>query len=64
MSFFGVRDKRSSLAVIAALDAVLATEITAVRRSSPVAAALLSPYLAWTGFATALNAAVSEPAGA
>ena len=51
----------SSLAVIAALDALLATEIAAVRRDSPAAAALLSPYLAWTGFATALNAAVSEP---
>jgi len=61
MAFFGVRDKRSSLAVIAALDALLATEIAVVRRDTPVAAALLSPYLAWTGFATALNAAVSEP---
>jgi tryptophan-rich sensory protein len=40
---------------------VLATEIAVVRRDTPVAAALLSPYLAWTGFATALNAAVSEP---
>jgi benzodiazapine receptor len=61
-AFFGVRDKRSSLMVIAALDALLATEIAALRRESPAAAALLTPYLAWTGFATALNAAVSEPA--
>lgn len=60
-AFFGVRDKRSSLAVIAALDTLLATEIVALRRESPAAAALLTPYLAWTGFATALNAAVSEP---
>lgn len=60
-AFFGVRDKRSSLAVIAALDTVLATEVLALRRESPAAAALLTPYLAWSGFATALNAAVSEP---
>lgn len=63
-AFFGVRDKRSSLAVIAALDTVLATEVLTMRRESPAAAALLTPYLAWTGFATALNAAVSEPAKA
>jgi translocator protein len=61
-AFFGARDKRRSLAVIAALDTVLATEVLALRRESPAAAALLTPYLAWTGFATALNAAVSEPA--
>ena len=60
-TFFGVRDKRSSLVVITALDAVLAAEIAALRREAPAAAALLTPYLAWTGFATALNAAVSEP---
>ncbi|WP_151084157.1 TspO/MBR family protein [Nocardioides cynanchi] len=60
-TFFGIRDKRSSLVVIAALDTVLATEILALRRETPAAAALLTPYLAWTGFATALNAAVSEP---
>jgi benzodiazapine receptor len=60
-TFFGIRDKRSSLVVIAALDAVLAAELAAVRRETPAAAALLAPYLAWTGFATALNLAVSEP---
>ncbi len=62
MAFFGVRNKRISLAVIAALDVVLATEITRLRDEDPASAALLAPYLAWTGFATALNAAVSEPA--
>jgi benzodiazapine receptor len=60
--FFTVRDKRASLAVIGALDAVLTAEIVRLRREDPGAAALLLPYLAWTGFATALNAAVSEPA--
>jgi len=61
-AFFGIRDKRSSLVVIAALDTVLAAEIVSLRRQAPAAAALLTPYLAWTGFATALNTAVSEPA--
>jgi len=61
LAFFGVRDKRRSLVVIAALDAVLTTEIARLRREDPTAAALLAPYLAWTGFATALNSAVSEP---
>ena len=60
--FFGAREKKASVAVIATLDAVLAAEITTLRRDDPVAAALLTPYLAWTGFATALNASVSEPA--
>lgn len=60
--FFGAREKKASLAVIATLDAALAAEIATLRRDDPVAAALLTPYLAWTGFATALNASVSEPA--
>ncbi|MEO6882273.1 MAG: TspO/MBR family protein [Mycobacteriaceae bacterium] len=61
-TFFGVRDKRASLFVISALDAAVAAEVAALRRADPVAAALLAPYLAWAGFATALNAAVSDPA--
>ena len=59
--FFGVRDKRSSLVVIALLDAVLAAEVASLRREDATAAALLLPYLAWSAFATALNAMVSEP---
>ncbi len=59
--FFGIRDKRSSLVVIALLDAVLAAEIASLRREDPTAAALLLPYLAWSAFATALNASVSDP---
>ena len=61
VTFFTVRDKRASLAVIAALDAVVTAEVLRLRREDPVAAALLLPYLAWSGFATALNAAVSDP---
>ena len=56
------KPKKALIAVIATLDAVLAAEIATLRREDPVAAALLTPYLAWTGFATALNASVSEPA--
>ena len=59
--FFTVRDKRASLAVIGALDAVVAAEVLRLRREDPVAAALLLPYLAWSGFATALDAAVGDP---
>ena len=60
--FFSVRDKRSSLVVIALLDGALTAEIVRLRREDPGAAVLLLPYLAWTCFATALNAAVSDPA--
>jgi tryptophan-rich sensory protein len=60
--FFGVRDKRSSLLVIALLDAAVTAEVVRLRREDPTAAVLLLPYLAWNGFATALNAAVSDPA--
>ena len=56
--FFGASERRASLAVIAALDAALAAEIATLRREDRLAAALLTPYLAWSGFATALNAAI------
>jgi tryptophan-rich sensory protein len=60
--FFSARDKRASLALIAALDAAVAAEVAVLGRDDRLAAALLTPYLGWCGFATALNAAVSEPA--
>ena len=60
--FFGAREKLPAVAVIAALDAALAAEVATLRREDKVAAALLTPYLAWGGYATALNASVSEPA--
>ncbi len=63
VTFFGLRDKRAALVIIALLDAVLAAEVITVRRDDPVAASLLAPYLGWSLFATALNAAVSDPAG-
>jgi translocator protein len=63
IAFFKVGDKRASLVIIALLDGVIAAEVLALRREDPVAAVLLVPYLSWSGFATALNAAVSDPIG-
>ena len=60
-SFFGIRDKRASLVIVALLDLSLGFEVARLRREDRRAAALLVPYLAWSCFATALNAAVSEP---
>ncbi|OHV35321.1 MULTISPECIES: TspO/MBR family protein [Pseudofrankia] len=57
--FFRARRPRWALAEIAALDAAnLALLACAWRADRPAAAALL-PYVAWTGFATALNAAIA-----
>jgi benzodiazapine receptor len=64
LTFFSARDKRVSLSVIVALDALVGAEVVAAARKDAVAAALLGPYLAWCLFATALNAAVSDPAPA
>jgi benzodiazapine receptor len=61
ITFFGVQDKRASLVIIAALDVAVAAEIAALRRTDPVAAGLLVPYLAWDLFASVLNATVSDP---
>lgn len=60
-TFFAAREKRVSFAVIAALDGLVAAEVVVLARDDRRAAALLVPYLGWCGFATALNAAVSEP---
>ena len=55
--FFGLGWRGAALACILVLDAaVLATVALFARRHRP-AAWLLAPYLAWTLFATALNAA-------
>ena len=59
--FFARRDKRSSLAIIAALDVAVAVQLATLAPRDRVAASTLVPYLCWTGFATALNAAVSDP---
>jgi translocator protein len=54
--FFDRRRIDLALADILALDAAIVATIVAFRRVRPDAAALLLPYLAWSTFATALNA--------
>ncbi len=58
MVFFGLRAPAAALAVIVALLAVLVPTIGAFVRADRVAGWLLIPYLAWTCFATLLNAAI------
>ena len=60
-TFFGFRNKRASLAVITLLDLVLLLEVDRLLKEDRPAAVLLLPYLAWCGFATALNVTVSKP---
>jgi tryptophan-rich sensory protein len=64
IAFFTLRSRPASLAVIGALDLAVAAEILAVVRRDPATAALLTPYLLWCLFATALNAAVHDPRAA
>lgn len=56
--FFGLRSITGGLAVIVALLAAIVVTIVRMRALSSAAAWLLAPYLAWVGFATALNAAI------
>ena len=63
IAFFARRSKRESLAVIAVLDALVATETVSAWRRDRLSGALLTPYLGWSLFATALNAAVRWPEG-
>jgi benzodiazapine receptor len=64
VTFFGIREKRLSLGVIVLLDGVIAGELAELRRDDPLAFGLLLPYAAWSGFATVLNASVSDPTAA
>ncbi|OHV62278.1 TspO/MBR family protein [Pseudofrankia sp. BMG5.36] len=57
--FFRARRPRWALAEIAALNAANAALLSHARRADRLAGAALLPYLAWTGFATALNAAIA-----
>lgn len=56
--FFGLEAVGAALFVIVALLAAIVATILAARPVSRVAAGLLAPYLAWVGFATALNASL------
>lgn len=61
LAFFTARNRTAALAVIAALDAAVTAEVAVASRHDRLAAALLVPYLAWLGYATALTAAVGDP---
>lgn len=56
--FFAADARVLALADIVLLDLVVATTIVVFARRDRWAAGLLVPYLAWTVFATALNAAI------
>jgi len=56
--------RTAALAVVAALDAAVAAEVIVAGRRDRVAGWLLTPYLAWSLFATALTATVEDPTGA
>ncbi|MFG1646637.1 TspO/MBR family protein [Amycolatopsis sp. NPDC049252] len=56
--FFAAGAYPLALAEIVLLDVAIAGALALFRRRSRVAAALQVPYLAWTLFATALNAAI------
>lgn len=61
-AFFMARNRALSLAVVAALDGVIASEIATVARRDRIVAGLLTPYFVWSLFATALTVAVGDPA--
>jgi tryptophan-rich sensory protein len=56
--FFGMRSTGGGLVDIALLFAAIAATVLAFRRVRPAAALLMLPYLAWVGYATALNVAI------
>lgn len=57
--FFQARRPRLALAEIVVLDAANVALLRRAWRADRLAGAALLPYLAWTGFATALNAAIA-----
>jgi translocator protein len=56
--FFRARRPRAALAVLSALAPAVAAYAWTARRADRTAGALVVPYVAWTGFALALNAAI------
>ena len=57
-AFFGRRNPGAGLLVIVALLAAIARAVALTSQVTRVGAILLLPYLAWTTFATALNARI------
>jgi benzodiazapine receptor len=56
-AFFAAESTRGGMATIVALDVLNLALLRATWRRDRAAAVALAPYVAWTGFATALNAA-------
>ena len=56
--FFGAKSPVAALVDVAALNVSNADLLRRAWRADRTAAACLAPYVAWTGFATALNAAI------
>lgn len=56
--FFGARRPAVALVDLVGLDAAAAAYAAAARKVDARAAAVVSPYLAWLGFATLLNASI------
>jgi tryptophan-rich sensory protein len=56
--FFGLRRPRAALADAAALGVAAAAYARAAARVDRAAAWMMAPYLAWVGFAVALNGAI------
>lgn len=56
--FFGLQRPALALVDIVVLWVAIAGTAWAFRSHSPIASAMLLPYLAWVSFATALNAAI------
>ncbi len=56
--FFTARKPRWALAEVAVLEASTLDLVRRARRLDPAAAAMLTPYAGWVGFATALTAAI------
>ncbi len=61
--FFRLRAPRLALAELVALNAANAVLLREAYRVDRLAAAALLPYVAWTGFATALNASIARRNG-
>jgi translocator protein len=57
-AFFAKESPAAGLGVIAVLDVLNVALVREAARHDRVAAAALTPYVVWTGFATALNASI------
>jgi tryptophan-rich sensory protein len=57
-AFFARESPRAGLATIVVLDGLNLALLREAARRDRAAAAALAPYVAWTGFATALNASI------